>query len=62
MPGYCGQIFIADVCKKMRRLPESSSGKEPVRYVYMDIATEYDRFTQLLKDEKPDSLVHFANL
>ena len=35
-------------------------GVNPVRYVYMDLAEEYDKFTQLLKDEKPDTLVHFA--
>lgn len=33
---------------------------QPIRYVYMDLAEEYDRFEQLLKDERPDSLVHFA--
>ena len=26
----------------------------------MDLAREYDRFAQLLKDEKPDTMVHFA--
>ena len=31
-----------------------------LRYVYMDLAGEYDKFTQLLKDEKPDTIVHFA--
>jgi len=31
-----------------------------MRYVYLDLATEYDRFAQLLKDEQPDTLVHFA--
>jgi len=31
-----------------------------MRYVYMDLATEYDRFLQLLKEESPDTLVHFA--
>jgi len=35
------------------------SGKN-MRYVYMDLATEYDRFVQLIKEEKPDSMVHFA--
>jgi UDP-sulfoquinovose synthase len=35
------------------------SGKK-LRYEYMDIATEYDRFTQMIKDEKPDTMVHFA--
>ena len=31
-----------------------------IRYEYMDIALEYDRFTQFLKDEEPDTIVHFA--
>lgn len=31
-----------------------------IRYEYMDIAQEYDRFTQFLKDEEPDTIVHFA--
>ena len=36
------------------------SGKTPVRFEYMDIAEEYDKFAQLLKDEQPDTIVHFA--
>jgi UDP-sulfoquinovose synthase len=35
------------------------SGKD-LKYVYMDLANEYDRFLQLIKDEKPDTMVHFA--
>ena len=35
-------------------------GHQPIRYVYMDLANEYDRFAQMLKDERPDTLVHFA--
>lgn len=31
-----------------------------LRYEYMDVATEYDRFLQLIKDEQPDTMVHFA--
>jgi len=31
-----------------------------LRFEYMDIAEEYDKFTQLLKDEQPDTVVHFA--
>jgi len=31
-----------------------------LRFEYMDLATEYDRFAQLLKDEQPDTIVHFA--
>lgn len=35
------------------------SGKD-LKYVYMDLANEYSRFLQLIKDEKPDTMVHFA--
>jgi len=35
-------------------------GTNPVRYEYLDLAVEYDRFAQMLKDEQPDTLVHFA--
>eukprot|EP00325_Prymnesiales_sp_UTEX-LB-985_P025953 CAMPEP_0174723040 /NCGR_PEP_ID=MMETSP1094-20130205/39898_1 /TAXON_ID=156173 /ORGANISM="Chrysochromulina brevifilum, Strain UTEX LB 985" /LENGTH=475 /DNA_ID=CAMNT_0015924011 /DNA_START=75 /DNA_END=1502 /DNA_ORIENTATION=- len=31
-----------------------------IRFVYLDLAQEYDRFAQMLKDEKPDTMVHFA--
>jgi len=31
-----------------------------IRFEYIDMATEYDKFTQMLKDEKPDTIVHFA--
>ena len=31
-----------------------------LRYVYMDLAEEYDGFLQLIKDEQPDTMVHFA--
>ena len=35
------------------------SGKD-VRFVYLDLANEYDRFAQMLKEEQPDTIVHFA--
>ena len=35
------------------------SGKD-LKYVYMDLQNEYDRFLKLVNDEKPDTLVHFA--
>ena len=35
------------------------SGKE-IRFYNIDIALEYDRFYNLIVDEKPDSIVHFA--
>jgi len=31
-----------------------------MKYVYMDVAYEYDRLAQMLKDEQPDTIVHFA--
>jgi len=37
-----------------------SPNAQPMRFVYMDLANEYQRFLQLVEQEKPDSLVHFA--
>merc|ERR1719453_2551942 len=31
-----------------------------LRFEYIDIAEEYDRFVQMLRNEKPDTMVHFA--
>jgi len=35
------------------------SGKD-MKFVNLDVAKEYDLLVQLIKDEKPDSIVHFA--
>ena len=35
------------------------SGKE-MKFVNLDVAKDYDLLVQLLKDEKPDTVVHFA--
>jgi len=35
------------------------TGKD-IRYIYLDVAEEYDRFAQIVKDEAPDTIVHFA--
>lgn len=35
------------------------SGKD-IKFVNLDVAKEYDLLLQLLKDEKPDAVVHFA--
>jgi len=35
------------------------SGKE-MKFVNLDVAKDYDLLVQLIKDEKPDSIVHFA--
>lgn len=38
---------------------EKASGRE-VRFVFMDVAKEYVKLLDLLKAEKPDAVVHFA--
>ena len=38
---------------------KEQTGKD-VKYVYMDLQNEYDRFLKLINDEKPDTMVHFA--
>ncbi|KAJ1616513.1 hypothetical protein T492DRAFT_606159 [Pavlovales sp. CCMP2436] len=35
------------------------TGKE-IRFINLDLAADYDLFLQLIKQEKPDSIVHFA--
>mmetsp|Transcript_12430 Transcript_12430/g.19136 ORF Transcript_12430/g.19136 Transcript_12430/m.19136 type:complete len:457 (+) Transcript_12430:166-1536(+) len=35
------------------------SGKD-IKFVNLDVAKDYDQLVQLIKDEKPDSIVHFA--
>ena len=36
------------------------TGGKPMRFVHMDIAHEYQRLLDLLIEERPDSVVHFA--
>ena len=38
----------------------SISNREPIRFVNLDLAVEYDRFVQMIKEERPDTMVHFA--
>ena len=35
-------------------------GGNPIRFEHMDIAHEYDRLVTMLKTERPDAVVHFA--
>lgn len=35
-------------------------GGKPIRFEHMDIAHEYDRLVTMLKTERPDAVVHFA--
>ena len=36
------------------------TGGRPIRFVLLDLAREYERLLQLLRDEAPDAVVHFA--
>mmetsp|Transcript_16610 Transcript_16610/g.15961 ORF Transcript_16610/g.15961 Transcript_16610/m.15961 type:complete len:454 (-) Transcript_16610:233-1594(-) len=38
----------------------SISGKKNLSFKYMDLQHDYDQLVQFFKDEKPDSVVHFA--
>ena len=38
----------------------SLSGKKNLKFKFMDLQTDYDQLVQFLKDEKPDTVVHFA--
>ena len=38
----------------------SLSGKKNLKFKYLDLQTDYDQLVQFLKDEKPDTVVHFA--
>ncbi|MDE0646749.1 MAG: NAD-dependent epimerase/dehydratase family protein [Cyanobacteria bacterium MAG IRC4_bin_6] len=35
-------------------------GRRPIGFVLLDLAQEYERLLQLLRDEAPDAVVHFA--
>jgi UDP-sulfoquinovose synthase len=41
------------------RVWKEVSGRE-IRFVNLDLATEYDRLVDLLADQQPDAIVHFA--
>jgi UDP-sulfoquinovose synthase len=42
-----------------RRVWRELTGRD-LGFVHLDLATEYDRFEQLLRDERPDAIVHFG--
>jgi UDP-sulfoquinovose synthase len=42
-----------------RRVWQTLTGKE-IGFVHLDLATEFDRFEALLRELRPDALVHFA--
>ena len=35
-------------------------GGKPIRFEHLDIAHQYDRLVTMLKTERPDAVVHFA--
>ncbi len=35
-------------------------GGKPISYIYLDIAKEFQKLVDILREEKPDSIVHFA--
>ncbi len=41
------------------RVWKENSGKD-IGFVHLDLAEEYDRFAQLVVEEKPDAIVHFG--
>jgi UDP-sulfoquinovose synthase len=41
------------------RVWKELTGKE-IRFVHLDLAEEYDRFEALLREERPDAIVHFG--
>ena len=49
---------IASIGERLQAWEEI--GGKPMRFVHMDIAHEYQRLLDLLIEEKPDSVVHFA--
>jgi len=49
---------ISSIHKRIDKWKELT-GKE-IKFVYMDIAKEYDRFLALVEYEKPDTIIHFA--
>ncbi len=38
----------------------SEIGGNPIRFIHLDLASEYQKLLDLLIEEKPDSIVHFA--
>ena len=42
-----------------RRVWKELTGRD-IGFVHLDLATEYDRFEQLLRDTQPDAIVHFG--
>mmetsp|Transcript_36192 Transcript_36192/g.116215 ORF Transcript_36192/g.116215 Transcript_36192/m.116215 type:complete len:423 (+) Transcript_36192:348-1616(+) len=38
----------------------SISKRQPIRFVNLDLAVEYVRFVQMIQEERPDTMVHFA--
>jgi UDP-sulfoquinovose synthase len=56
-----GASSLTPITTPKRRLAawKNQTGKT-IRFVNLDLATEYDRLVTLLKTERPDAIVHFA--
>ncbi|MCP4974365.1 MAG: NAD-dependent epimerase/dehydratase family protein [Prochlorococcus sp.] len=49
---------ITNIGERLRAWEEI--GGKPMRFEHLDIAQEYDRMVTMLKNERPDAVVHFA--
>jgi UDP-sulfoquinovose synthase len=49
---------IATISERLRAWQQV--GGRPMRFLYLDIAREYQRLLDLLRDERPEAVVHFA--
>ena len=38
----------------------SEIGGRPIQFIHLDLASEYQKLLDLLIEEKPDSIIHFA--
>ena len=38
----------------------SEIGGKPIQFIHLDLASEYQKLLDLLIEEKPDSIIHFA--
>jgi UDP-glucose 4-epimerase len=49
---------IASITERLSAWEEI--GGKPMRFLHMDISKQYQKLLNLLIDEKPDSVIHFA--
>eukprot|EP01041_Mallomonas_annulata_P010608 gene10608-22146_t len=56
----CDSLTPITAIEERIRVWNGLSGKNNIKFKYLDVATDYAELVQLLKTEKPDSVVHFA--